>query len=242
MTTDYIKLASANRTSGTPQEYIISVPQHLRGKQFNLSYAYIPISFYNVNGTYQYIYFEETAGVMLTATLPKGNYNTSTIGNAVQTAMDDVSLGGYTYTVNIDPLTNKMTINSTGNFRIFNSTDKSTYPQNIHQMLGFESDTIGSFSSAHVAPDMINLNIIDSINITIGTSMGVESLNGYDSSLIIPVTENSLDYITYSPKNTFQQTVVFDKSVNTIQVKVRDSEFNILDLNGIDWYLILKRM
>jgi len=152
-----------------------------------------------------------------------------------------VSLGGYTYTVNIDPLTNKMTINSTGNFRIFNSTDKSTYPQNIHQMLGFESDTIGSFSSAHVAPDMINLNIIDSINITINSSMGVESLNGYDSTLLIPVTENALDYITYSPSTTFQQTVVFDKSVNLIQVKVRDQNYNILDLNNIDWYIILKR-
>ena len=109
-------------------------------------------------------------------------------------------------------------------------------------MLDFESDTIGSFSSAHVAPDMINLNIIDSINITINSSMGIESLNSYDSTLLIPVTENALDYITYSPKSTFQQTVVFDKSVNTIQVKARDSDFNMLDLNGIDWYLILKRM
>jgi len=90
-TTQFLKISSSDRDTGTPEDFTIDFPQHLRGKTFKLAYAFIPITWYNVNETNNKFYFEEVPSVTIIATIPTGIYNNTTILNAVKTAMESVS-------------------------------------------------------------------------------------------------------------------------------------------------------
>ena len=91
----FIKCSSKDRTtlSDSSQDFKVETIQHMRGWWFRLSYAYIPISWHIVNNTNNKIYFEETEGVTLTATIANGNYNSSTLPLAIKTALQ--ATGGF---------------------------------------------------------------------------------------------------------------------------------------------------
>jgi hypothetical protein len=206
-----------------------------------LAYAYIPISFYNINDTNNKLYFYELSEITIlkVATIPNGNYDNTTILDAISTAMDTVS-GGNTYSTTFNATTSKITISTGSNFRIYNSLDKTTYPNNAHKHLGFNSDSLTAFDTSQTAPNLINLNVVDTLNISVGNSLGVETLKNVGSSLLIPITENSLSYINYEPDR-FQQYITFQKCRSVVEVKVKDQDSNLVDFNNIDWYLVLER-
>jgi len=241
-TTQFLKISSADRTNGTPEDFTIDFPQHLRGKTFKLAYAFIPITWYNVNETNNKFYFEEVPSVTKIATIPTGIYNNTTILNAVKTAIESVS--PLTYSVVLYPTYNKIEISAPNGqtWRVYNSSDKSTYPNHIHKLLGLDADNIGFFSQTIAGSDMVNLNPVDSVNIQIGDVLNVEGLNNQGTTLIIPIDNNTLSYINYSPPISFQQVITFPKHMRSLSVKVKDQSTNILGLNGIDYFLILERM
>ena len=241
-TTQFLKISSADRNNGTPENFTIDFPQHLRGKTFKLAYAFLPITWYNINETNNKFYFEEVPSVTKIATIPTGIYNNTTILNAVKTAMEEVS--ALTYSVAINPKTNKIVISAPNeqSWRVYNSSDKNTYPNNIHKELGFNADDVGFISQTIAGYNMINLNPVDSVNIQIGDVLNVEGLNNQGTSLIVPIDNNTLSYINYSPPISFQQVITFPKHMRSLSVKVKDQSNNILGLNGIDYFLILERM
>ena len=154
------------------------------------------------------------------------------------------SVGSLSYSVLLYPIYNKIEISAPNEqtWRVYNSSDKSTYPNNIHKLLGFDADNIGFFYQTIAGSAMINLNPVDSVNIQIGDVLNVEGLNNQGTSLIIPIDNNTLSYINYSPPISFQQVITFPKHMRSLSVKVTDQSNNILGLNGIDYFLILERI
>ena len=197
---------------------------------------------YIVNDTNNKIYFEETEGVTLTATIANGNYNSSTLPLAIKTALQ--ATRGLTYTITVASiLTSKMTVSATGNFRFYNNSDKSLYPSSAHNLMGFDSESLEAFAlSTRTGYTLLNLSQVDAVHISLGDVLNVEMLNNHGSTLVIPVDGNALDYINYSPQDSFQQYINFPKHTATLKVRVRDGDYNDLDLNGIDWFVVLERM
>ena len=147
------------------------------------------------------------------------------------------------YSVFIDSLTNKMEVSALSPWRFYNSADKSTYPNNTHKVMGFDTDVLESFfiGNRKDSYDMVNLNEIDAVHISIGDQVEIETLDNQGTSLVLPVTGNQLDFINYSPEQGFQQYISFPKHKNNLKVSLRDGENNILDMNNLNWYLIFER-
>ena len=154
------------------------------------------------------------------------------------------SVSPFSYSVVLYPTYNKIEISAPNeqSWRVYNSSDKSTYPNNIHNILRYDADQIGFISQIITGSDMINLNPVDSVNIQIGDVLNVEGLNNQGTSLIIPIDNNTLSYINYSPPISFQQVITFPKHMRSLSVQVKDQSNNILGLNGIDYFIILERM
>ena len=190
----YIKLNSSDRDSGNSSDFTINIPQHLRSRRLRLAYASIPISWYNINSTNNKIYFQENGiSTNIIATIPVGNYNNSTFPSAIETAMNAVTTGGIynTYSVIIDTITNKMDVSASNPWRFYNSVDKSTYPNNTHKVMGFDNSattggTLESFFFSKWGYDMVNLNEMDAVNISIGDQVEIETLDNQGASLVLP--------------------------------------------------------
>ena len=238
----YIKLDSKHRSSGKSHDFIINIPQHLRAKRLRLAYANIPISFYNVNESNNKVYIQEGGGV-IQGSIPIGNYNLISLQSALQNTLNDITTSGVynVYTVSINPLTNKMSISAGSNWRFYNDTNKGTYPNSIHKIIGFDSNTVDNYNTSFEGYDMVNVNIYDSLHVLLGEQTEMECLNNEGFSLLIPITGNQLDYILYSPKETFQQYITFPQYKNVIKVQVKSNFSNdLLDLNGLDWYMVFE--
>lgn len=131
--------------------------------------AEVPRTGYIVNDNNNKIYFEETGGTTLTATIPPGNYDTSSLPAAIKSALEAV--GGSTYTVTYNSTTNKITIASdgAGGAGIFNllfdggtenyddSTKTIYLDDSAGPIIGFaKTDLSGSLT--YTGQNVINLN------------------------------------------------------------------------------------
>lgn len=72
----------------------------------------IPNSYYNINSSNNLIHFREDPGIILTATIPPGNYSLTSLKAAIETAMDAAGDAAISYTVTFDTISFKTTITS----------------------------------------------------------------------------------------------------------------------------------
>ena len=121
----------------------------------------IPFSFYIVNSTNN-DFNVIVGGVTTTVIVPIGNYNSSTLTTALQTALNSAGTG-LTFTVtfsgmNSAPNTGKFTFGATGNFSFqFGTSASDAGIYNVRYILGFNGGTIASTANTLVAPNVANI-------------------------------------------------------------------------------------
>jgi hypothetical protein len=115
--------------------------------------AEVPFSYYVVNNDNNTFILTETGSTIVT--LPVGNYNSSTLCTALETALTTAStfLGSRTYTVTYSSITQKLTVTaSTGTFTLTFGTGTDSGQYNPRLVLGFGPGANSSSGSVLVAP------------------------------------------------------------------------------------------
>lgn len=216
----------------------------------------IPNLMYNVTSNYNVISFSETLGINLTATVPVGNYTNTTLPAAVKAALD--LAGTSTYTVTIDPVNNRMSINSDlmGGGGIFQlhffggytmkgrNVNVPTYPTNsAGQLFGYLPQEY-SGGNTYISPGVVNLTMINTAYIYIDQANKINSTESPDSAFVsVPFNTIGLSggVTVYTPIQKYIRH--FSPSLpkwDRFSVSIRDYYGNLIDLNMGDFEMLVE--
>jgi hypothetical protein len=208
--------------------------QSLEKGQYRLKQAYIPNSSFNINGTNNRIPFFES-GANKVAVLTPGFYGESELLDAIAAGMTAAS-GAATYSVTVSTIPHRIIISSTIAFQLMFGSDQVT---TASEVIGFTNANTG-FNTVQTANNVSNLAELRSYNIVLhGASSAFRDLNGTSYTFCIPIVDNTLGITMYEPTAHFPQTVEFSSIIQTLEISIRDSKGNIIDLTT-DWHLILE--
>ncbi len=241
MYSKYLKINSAKRNSGVSHDFRIDLPTHLRGHSFKLCQVYILNTFYNVNENNNNFYYkfpnEDTAS--RTAQIPVGNYDNLSFPSALKSALDESAEGtGNQFSVNLNLTLNKLEIHCSTEFQVMMGTN--TFGSN-KDVCGFDTDSF--VDTTHRANNILNMSPVMSFNISINDISVIEQAgkDQYPTTFSIPVSEGFKNIIDVAETQSFGQVLQLPHTTSNIRVSVRDEEYNLLDLNGGNWYMILER-
>lgn len=150
-----ISLSTLFRNDGSLSNPLFILPKPIdKIRGFKVKSAMVPMSFYTFDTHNNKIYFTESdsGSTVRTATIPVGNYSSSTLPFAIKTAMDLVS-GSKTYTVTFDSLINKITATiSSVTYKYMSGINNAYYE------LGIISSDINSYSATVIPSQTIDLS------------------------------------------------------------------------------------
>lgn len=235
MSKQFIQISSKYRTNQNDDTHDckIELPQIMREGHYKLVYALIPNSIYNVNINNNKLVFTDNARHEIY--LNVGIYNEESLIDHLVEEMNIASNGYNTYTITYVETTNKLNFSAVNNFQFHFS--EST----CHELLGFKyNDTPSNVTI--VSDNMINLSPFHTINISIDQISSISQKVNQGTSLIIPLPNNVLSYYNFMPYQSFQQILHIERDKRIIKIDIRDELNNLLDLNGIDWCLILEKL
>jgi hypothetical protein len=234
-----IKLMSSDRESysASSSNFTLNLKSFFLHGAYSLSRFFCPNSIYNVDSRNNLLRFTDNNGAA-TATITSGWYTTATFPAAVKSALDTAS-GGVTYTVSISSTSGKILITpSAGNLTLrFSTTANSAAP-----LLGFNNvDTAAATSQT--GDNIVNLNYLLSINVTIENEPEIHTSTGNCTTFCIPIDVNSQEFISWSPlSDSHAQIVYFNNPVKLLNLKLVDDSNNVLNLNGGEWYMLLRKI
>ena len=238
MYSKFLKINSAYRTSGESHDFRIDLPTHIRGSSLKLSQVFILNTFYNVNKNNDKFFFNLNGGYTRTAIVPVGNYNSTTFPTAFQTALNVAIFSEGVFSVVLNDLSNKLEITCSVPFQVKMGDNPE---KSLRDIVGFRSD--GFIALSHTAEGILNLSPIMSFNISVNNIPVIEQAGGnqYATTFSVPVSEGFKNIIEFSPDTHFPQVLELPNTVRTLRITVRDDDYNLLDLNGSNWYMILER-
>lgn len=200
---------------------------------YSLVCASMPNSYYNISTFNNQLYFNDTIQ-NLTATIPPGFYDSSSLPSTIQSILNNVSSG---FTVTYDNITSKMTISRSSNFTLLFSNSSNS----IASTIGFANiDT--TFSSSFQGSQIINLapHQFFHIHLDVNTKYHIENAIGNTCQFVVPIFGTTKD-ITYYEPFVHSQVISFDRPTKVIRVFVTDKYNKIIPIQQ-DWSIILKKI
>ncbi len=163
-----------------------------------------------------------------------------TLASIIQNALNGAG-SGATFTVSYDDLTSKLIISNPANQFQLDFSNNSLAP--INSIMGFP---YGVYSSTTVTPFTITSPTIVNLTRTPTLFITMRQANNYLQNVktgvkytfLIPNNVTSLYFID----SFFDQTVVFNKYVRQLNVTVRDEDNRIVNLQNVDWYMVLESL
>lgn len=236
---NYLKIDSVNRNAGTATEFQVTLPRSIqRGQKYELSYAHIPMTQYNITTRNNIFRFDES-GIPLHAVLAPGFYSAITLAVELKRAMETV--GANTYTVSIVNTQFKVQIVGSSAFLILMTAEHPLLETLVNGCfeLGFG---LSSSGTTHIASTLLNLEGNNSsISIDLNDIIEMDSIR-QGCTFNLPISVNPLQVIDYSAPVHHVQTVTFNQPTNHLKVRLKDSNNETIDLNTSEWYMILKRV
>jgi hypothetical protein len=208
----------------------------LRASRARVSSAVIPVTWYNVTTLTNEVLFKEADGPVLTARITPGIYAGESLSEGLATALDGA--GTQDYDVDLDPVTMRLKISSTGGKPF---TILSTSP--AARVLGLTASENTPAGTNVTLPRPLNLTGCKLILVSIqeltngGTVVaGKESLNILDA---IPVSVDYGNVLTWSNEDQHYINTT-DQVVSEMNVRLLDGEtLEPLDLNGESFQMVL---
>jgi len=231
---DVLYISSANRSSGTPNQFSID----LAGKfkipnnydSIVLLIASIPKSFYlvtDLNNTFDLI----ENGTTYTVTIPVGNYGFTSLGNQLGASLTAASGNAITYTAVGNRQTGKYTFTKTGAL----ATDIDFTDSTFANICGFDPELYSFTGATLESVNMVNLQVTTTLQIQCDIVGGQDTIlseitsTGPSNSQII-YSENTPAYVSKPLK---------DNRATNINFWITDSENNLIDLNGVNWQCVI---
>lgn len=203
----------------------------------------IPLSYYNVSlaiGNNKFLFQEGNTTAQI-ITLPSQNYNVDDITTDLSLLLNNASTIGATYSITYNSRTLKFNItSSTGNFTFNFSSNAQT-----GKLLGFFPTTYTSSNQSLQSITPCNVNSIPFMFLETnfnsrGSVITSTQLRTFSTGVImkIPIDRDFGDILSYSPVN--KHTLVIErKRLNNLRFTLRDSNYNVIDLNGISFSFTL---
>lgn len=194
----------------------------------------LPISFYSINDTNNTFSIGVTTTVDIT--VANGTYNSSTFVTALDTAInaESVSLGA-TFVSSISATTGKLTLTaSSGTFSVVSQSYNNRY-------LGMNTNsTVASVLTVWESPNVVDLTVSRYIDILVEVPMASVNTTNKNRNILcrIPCNQTPFSTIYYSQSN-FNFVSLLTRKFNQLSVLLVDEYQNEIDLNGLNWSLVL---
>jgi len=239
-----VNLSSKQRKNGSSNNFTLSIPPSAR--EFNsvvgiqMVSTSIPNTFYNINeynNFFEYKYSAlNTTGIVL---LPIGQYEITPLLNAISTQMT-TDIGNSNITWSIDTLDFKVNVESDNESLSFTTDDPDKVPLLI--ALGFEGSVIiGTSLTAKNIVDIAGPSTLYIISRALsGSTSDYSELTNIVRCIGLDVNFGSICH--YSVEDSESGIIKFpnSRSMSNIDLSLRDRDNRILDLNGVDWDLLIR--
>jgi hypothetical protein len=237
-----IKINSADRIFPTDASHSFTIESKwlvLEGT-YALEAALMPVSAYTISNNNNTINFNENS-TNKQGVVANGYYTTSTLPSAIATALTTASGGYATYTCTFDTaLTQNVTIASTHSFSLLFGSEGGAANNSIAPTIGFAAaDTTPATSVTGTG--VYNLSPALSFNVVLDQAAEICTPGGNTMSFTIPVTTNSGGWVYFCPSEYARQSVTFRQPVRRLQIKVVNDSNQLVNLNNVDFYLLLRK-
>ena len=194
--------------------------------------AQIPVSFYIIDETDNMLYYTENS-VPKTIELVPANYN----GNQMVTALNGVfASNGTPVTVQLNSNTGLLYFFITGGVSI---TILGT--STIKKILGFNED----ITSTTFIKMPYQLNLLGKKKLFINSNhlrnnaFSSKSFSCVQTIATIPVDKAPYEMISYVSVSDLEKNILFNKSIDTIDIQIVDEENKYIDFRNIDWSITI---
>lgn len=196
---------------------------------FSVENCQIPVSFYNITNSNNVL---DWNGNILTITA--GNYNTTTLATEIINKLAAISITDVTIVLN----------STTGKFVFTSASSDFTLGylnSTIFKVIGFTN--MNQVSTGFVLTSEYPVNLLGPLKLKI--SSGSININNIDSTnngstlntlIEIPVSSANFGLILYSNVSNIHSTLN-QKTLNGIDILVKDNDNNLVDFNNIDFTL-----
>ena len=218
--------------------YIFKLPQIETQSQheflMSVKSAVIPYSFYNVN-TYNNYFRFDLYSYQYSIYFTVGNYSIIQFQSYLNTLLLNY---GFT-TVVYNNITNTFTFSSPHMFQFYGSST-------CLQLLGFTPTTTsyGCNNGVLTSNGCINMNSIQMIRVVSNYTSGnvcVEDLNNQNVLCSLAVNSPPFSNIVYINDQTSSfKCNLYQRFINEISIKLTDQDNNLLDLNGLNYSIVLQ--
>jgi hypothetical protein len=234
--TNAITINSKGRTSGTISDFRVQLnpaPQDVIG--WSVHSIQIPTSYYVITTANYEIKWEDAVPVEFKAQIPVGNYSGSTLATALQTAMNGV-VAGFTVTYNTSNY--KLTWAHAANFKILTTSS-------IYVNIGSPPSVLGLSATSANAIEISGTRYIYIKSTKLGSGrkkhiVSDNSSTGNSATFkdYIAVLEQDVvvgNFLTKSANERDPLNLTDIQVLDYIDLSLEDDDFNIIDLNGLDW-------
>ena len=194
--------------------------------------AQIPVSFYIIDETDNVLNYTE-ASVPKSITIPIGNYN----GNQMVTTLNTGFTNNGSNVV--------ASLNSQNGLLNFIITDAFSYTflstSTIKSILGFDSDITST--TLITMPYQLNLlgkkKLFINSNHLRNNAFSSKSFSCVQTIATIPVDKPPYEMINYTSVSDLEKNILFNKSIDTIDIQVVDEDNKFINFRNIDWSITL---
>ena len=190
--------------------------------------AQIPVSFYIIDETDNILDYTENS-VSKSITIPIGNYN----GNQMVTALNlGFTNNGSNVTATLNSQTGILKFLITGGAS-FTFLSTST----IKKILGFDEDITST--TLITMPYQLNLlgkkKLFINSNHLRNNAFSSKSFSCVQTIATIPVDQPPYNMISFVSVSDLEKNILFNKSIDTIDIQIVDEENKYIDFRNIDW-------
>jgi len=223
----------------------------------HLKKAFIPFSFYMLSSSRKNnkldITEKQTDNTTnsYTITIPDGNYNITELMVKIKNLMETASTFSFIYNITFENATGKVSFLITSGTNALNTTINfatgSNTNSNINDFIGFSNTDITFTTTSSATSDKIvdMAAGLDGLHIKsnlVGTNV-ITTESGDSGSgelLVIPITLEPYSILYYSEFTNPFKHKLSTSSIRQIEIKITDTDDNIINFNGLPYTFILE--
>ena len=193
--------------------------------------AIIPVSFYNVNRTNNILsYSVSSNNTIVQIIIPVGNYNAIQLKTMLNTLIP--------ITTTYNPISNTFTfVRTQNNFTFY------TIGSTCFSLLGFSLVNQISTNKTLISNYCVNMSPIRAFQISLPTikTGNISKAKELSQNVLmqIPINAGQNEIVTYFNTTLFSSNL-FVNYMHEIQLVILDQNSNIIDLNGVEWSIVLQ--